>query len=106
MSEVVSVFTLLIFMMAYQILQIAGGGSRLMNMDQVVSLHIEAVETVATGNLEYFVCFTTTSLKADCRVKHDALEAALDYVKETTGIEQAPEIQIPRPVVAGFNGKR
>ena len=53
--------------MAYQILQIAGGGSRLMNMDQVVSLHIEAVETAATGDLEYFVCFTTSSLRAVLR---------------------------------------
>ena len=55
--------------MAYQILQIAGGGSRLMNMDHVVSLHIEAVETAATGDLKYFVYFTTSLLKADCRVK-------------------------------------
>ena len=92
--------------MAYQILQIAGGGSRLMNMDHVVSLHIEAVETAATGNLEYFVCFTTSSLKADCRVRYETMEEALAYLKETTGIAQAPEIQIPRPVVTGFNGKR
>ena len=92
--------------MAHQILQIVGGGSRLMNMDHVVSLHIEAVETAAIGDLEYFVCFTTSSLKADCRVKYDTMEAARDYLKETTGIVQAPEIQIPRSVVAGFNSKR
>ena len=92
--------------MAYQILQIAGGGSRLMNMDQVVSLHVEAVETAVTGDLEYFVCFTTSSPKADCRVKYDAMETALEYLKETTGIVQAPEIQIPRSVIAGFNSKR
>ncbi len=77
-----------------------------MNMDNVVSLHIEAVETVATGNLEYFVCFTTSSPKADCRVKYDTMEAALEYLKETTGIVQEPEIQTPRPIVAGFNSKR
>lgn len=92
--------------MAYQILQIAGGGSRLMNMDHVVCLHIEAVETAATNGPEYFVCFTTSSLKADCRVKYDTMETALEYLKETTGIVQAPEVQIPRPVVAGFNSKR
>ena len=92
--------------MAYQILQIAGGGSRLMNMYHIVSLHIEAVETAATNDLEYFVCFTTSSLKADCRVKYDAMETALEYLGETTGIVQTPEIQLPRSVVAGFNSKR
>ena len=44
-----------------------------MNMDHVVSLHIEAVETVAIGSLEFFVCFTTSSPKADCKVKYDTL---------------------------------
>ncbi|OGX90235.1 hypothetical protein [Hymenobacter coccineus] len=92
--------------MAYQILQIAGGGSRLMNMDNIVSLHIEVVESVATGDLEYFVCFTTSSLKADCRVKYETMEDALEYLKETTGIVQAPEVQVSRPVVTGFNTKR
>lgn len=92
--------------MAYQILQLAGGGSRLLNMDHVVTLHIEAVETVATGKLEYFVCFTTSSPKVDCKVKYDTMEEALKYLRETTGIVQAPEVQIPRPVVTGFNGKR
>ena len=77
-----------------------------MNMDHIVSLHIEAVETAATNDLEYFVCFTTSSLKADCRVKYDAMETALEYLRETTGIVQTPEIQIPRSVVAGFNSKR
>ena len=76
-------------------------------MDQVVSIHVEVLEEVANGHLDYMVCFITTSSIADCKVKFDTMQDAVDYVAVLTGIiPLLQEIEIPRPVVTGFNGKR
>lgn len=93
--------------MAYQLLQTVEYKSRFLNMDQVVSIHVEALEEVASGHLDYMVCFITTSRMADCKVKFDTMQDAVDYVAELTGIiPPLQEIEMPRPVVTGFNGKR
>ena len=93
--------------MAYQLLQTVEFKSRFLNMDQVVSIHVEAHEDVPSGHLDYMVCFITTSSVADCKVKFDTMQDAVDYVAELTGIiKPLQEIELPRPIVTGFNGKR
>ena len=95
------------YIMTYKLLQTVEYKSRFLNMDQVVSIHVEVLEEVANGHLDYMVCFITTSSIADCKVKFDTMQDAVDYVAVLTGIiPLLQEIEIPRPVVTGFNGKR
>lgn len=88
----------------YVMVTVVGGGTRFLNRQNIVSIHIEGTTNQGTGEVELDLIICMANMKADCTIALQDMREGTEIIKELTGI--IPPQEEPRPVVPGFTGPR